>query len=84
MQSQINSNEDENKIRKRGGNIVQKYFTDEERKIADREKTRRYYQRNKEEIKRKQMEKYAKEKNKIKIALEIYQKYTDGKLIENN
>jgi hypothetical protein len=84
MQSQINSNEDDNKIRKRGGNIVQKYFTDEERKIADREKTRRYYQRNKEEIKRKQMDKYAREKNKIKIALEIYQKYTDGKLIENN
>jgi hypothetical protein len=38
--------EDENKIRKRGAKP--KYFTEEERKIANREKTKRYYQRNKD------------------------------------
>jgi hypothetical protein len=35
-----------------------KYVNEEERKRADCEKARRYYERNREEVKRKNLEKY--------------------------
>ena len=73
-------------IKKRGAKP--KYFTEEEKKEANRENFRRYYERNKEEMRRKQVEKYAKTKDKLKEqkkeASEIYKLYKDGKLIPIN
>jgi transposase len=53
----------------------QKYFTEEERREANCEKAKRYYQKNRELCIQKQLE-------KNKLNTEILRKYREGKLIE--
>jgi len=44
-----------------------KYKTEEERKEANRIKSRKYYLKNAEKIRKKRMEKYYEEKNKSEV-----------------
>jgi hypothetical protein len=82
---EIKEEKDINIIKPRKG-PKPKYTTDEERHEARREHIKQYYERNKEEIKRKQVERYAKNKDKInaeqKKAYDIYKKYKQGKVVE--
>ena len=61
-----------------------KYFTEEERKQANRDKVKRHYERNKEMVKQKQLERYYENKEKIaedrKISAQLLKMYKDGKI----
>lgn len=65
-----------------------KYLTEEERKEANRERVKKYYERNKDEVRKKQVERYSREKERLKDERrkinEIYKLYKEGKItIEN-
>jgi hypothetical protein len=50
------------------GGRKKKYQTDEERRIASCEKSKRYYEKNKEKIKKKNLEKYYESKRNKTMA----------------
>jgi hypothetical protein len=64
-----------------------KYVTDEEKKQANRDNFKRYYERNREKICQQQIEKYSDNKDKIKQErkhiLDVYKMYIEGKLIKS-
>lgn len=68
-------NEGEFKIEKKKPGPKTKYLTEDERKKAAREASKRYYEKNKDKCNKKQSE-------KSKKIYELLKKYNEGKLVE--